>query len=113
MDLESEKDTEPYLRSCMLMIGGDCLKWVCPEKRGMPDKICLFPNGLTIYVEVKSEGVKPKDHQLRRHTEMRLNGHIVYVLDTKAKVDRMIQFHNVPFIKTYGELNESDIRKIS
>ena len=91
---ESEKKTESYLRTEMLKLGGWCMKWECPNIRGVPDRICQFPSGQTVYVELKSEGVKPEKHQTRMHNYMRKRGSTVWVVSTKAEVDLFIRVHH-------------------
>ena len=49
-----EKTVENYLRQKIEKNGGICLKFVCPGSRGVPDRICLFPNGVVAFVEVKT-----------------------------------------------------------
>lgn len=34
-------------------IGGKCYKWVCPGMKGPPDRICILPGGIIIFVELK------------------------------------------------------------
>lgn len=87
---ESEKDTERYLREQLEKIGGFCRKWIDPNYRGLPDKICIFPNGTIAFVETKSEGDKPTKIQLRVHQILRDRGCIVEVIDTKEQVDRFM-----------------------
>ncbi len=92
--LESEKDTEKYLRTEMLRHGGMSFKWTSPGMKGVPDRICIFRNNKVIFVETKSEGDKPKPHQLRIHKSMREKGALVYVIDTKGQVNNFIKKHN-------------------
>jgi len=87
---ESEKNIEKYLIQQMTSIGGQCYKWVCPQFRGVPDRICLFPSGSTIYVEVKSEDKTAEPHQLRIHKRMEKCHAKVYVIDSKFKVDKLV-----------------------
>lgn len=96
---ESEKGTEQFLFREMRILGGSANKFVCPNHRGKPDRICVFPKGLVIFVELKSEGKKLKDHQAREHQRMRAQGLIVCTLDTRAKV--------LAFIKHYQELDNA------
>lgn len=94
---ETEKVTESYLFKEMRRIGGSAHKFVCPNHRGKPDRICEFPRGLVAFVEVKSEGKKAEPHQLREHERMRDRGQIVEVIDTKAGVNN--------FTKLYGRID--------
>lgn len=48
-----EKDIERYLRKEVIRAGGMCLKWVCPQHRGVPDRIVMI-DGQIWFVEVKS-----------------------------------------------------------
>lgn len=33
--------------------GGVCWKWVSPGRRGVPDRICIFPGPVIVFVELK------------------------------------------------------------
>lgn len=92
---ESEKDTEPYLVQRMAEIGGLARKFISPNHRGVPDQICCFPNGLTIFVEVKSEGKEPPGYQLREHSRLRACRQLVEVVSTKAEVNGVIEKYNL------------------
>lgn len=48
-----EKEIEQKLKKMVECHGGLCLKWVCPGWLGVPDRICLLPDGLVIFVELK------------------------------------------------------------
>lgn len=37
--------------------GGYAWKWVSPGRRGVPDRICLFPGAKVIFVELKRPGL--------------------------------------------------------
>lgn len=50
-----ERDIEKYLKDSVEKVGGVCWKWVSPGMRGVPDRVCVFPGGQTIFVEVKNE----------------------------------------------------------
>lgn len=88
---ESEKVTERYLCRKVTELGGLCYKWKSANQAGVPDRICLFPNQMTWYVELKSEGQKPSPLQYDVLARLRRLGHKVYVIDTKAKVDSLIE----------------------
>ena len=48
-----EKEIERKLKKMIERHGGTCLKWVCPGWLGVPDRICLLPGGVVIFVELK------------------------------------------------------------
>lgn len=50
---ERERDIERALSVTVRRHGGWCLKWVCPGRAGVPDRIVLLPGGRVIFVEVK------------------------------------------------------------
>jgi len=82
-----ETPVENYLREQVEAYGGMCRKHVSPGRRGGNDRICLWPRGVTHWVEVKAPGEKPKPHQEREHARLRRLGHKVFVIDTKTGVD--------------------------
>lgn len=48
-----ERDTERLLVRRVEQAGGQCLKWVCPGRSGVPDRIVLLPGGRIAFVELK------------------------------------------------------------
>ena len=48
-----EKDIEQKLIKLAEKYGGRCLKWTCPGWNGVPDRVCLFPGGHVVFVELK------------------------------------------------------------
>ena len=87
---ESEKDTEKFLTVQVKRLGGLCFKWISTNNAGVPDRICLFKTALVVFVEVKSEGLKPSKLQALVHKAIRALGFEVHVVDTKAEVLALI-----------------------
>lgn len=93
MTLESE--IENYLRKkCQ---ENDILyyKFTSPANSGVPDRI-LIGYGQTLFVElkrppIKNKVFKPRPLQVATFNAMRKHGATVYVIDTKQKVDDLIQ----------------------
>ncbi len=50
---------------CDYAEGLGCLvyKLTCPNRRGVPDRLILCPNGKSLFIEVKAPGKKPTDAQ--------------------------------------------------
>lgn len=96
---ESEKVIEAYLVKKVREYGGICLKYSNPGMTGYPDRVILFPDGITVWVEVKSKGQRPKPIQEIRIREIRDLGHNVAVVSSKEEVDSLLQctkfFHDI------------------
>ena len=67
-------------------LGGMAEKFQSPQKRSVPDRICLLPKGRIIFVELKASGKKPTDAQLRDHEKRRLLGCDVRVIDSLEQI---------------------------
>lgn len=87
----SEKAIERYLADSVKMLGGICLKYSNAGMVGFPDRICLLPGGVTIWVELKSKGEKPKTIQTVRFNQMSKIGHPVFVCDSKESIDEVLK----------------------
>lgn len=86
----SEKAIERYLADRVKALGGVCLKYSNPGMTGYPDRLCVMPEGKTIWVELKSKGRKPEALQEVRFRQLESLGHRVYVCDSREKVDEVL-----------------------
>lgn len=90
--MESEKDTEKYLRDEIKKIGGTAYKFVSPGNTGVPDRVVCLPGGRAIFIELKSEGRRSTPNQKRQQQKLRALGFDVYAdVDTKTKVDEIVR----------------------
>lgn len=87
----SEKMIEQYLTDFVKQLGGICLKYSNPGMVGYPDRICLLPGGVTVWVELKSKGEALKAVQKVRICQMEKIGHTVYVCDSKEAIDQVLE----------------------
>lgn len=87
----SEKAIERYLTTQVKEMGGICLKYSQPGSVGYPDRICLLPGGVTLWIEIKSKGEKPRALQSIRFQQMASIEHPVYVCDSKAEIDKVLK----------------------
>ena len=46
------------MAACVKELGGICLKYANAGMVGYPDRICLLPGGVTVWVELKKQGEK-------------------------------------------------------
>lgn len=89
MDLE--KDIEKYFKNKIKQAGGRSMKWVCPGVRGVPDQIVFFPNGQTVFVEMKRpNGALRKSQEKMTRTLRELNQQ-VFACYTKHQADLLVQ----------------------
>ena len=85
-----EKEIERYLVERVKALGGMCIKFTSPNRRGVPDRIVLLPDGCLWFVELKRPGGKAEAHQAREHARMLKLGQRVLVLDTIEKIDGVL-----------------------
>ena len=87
----SEKAIERYLCDQVKSLGGICLKYANAGMVGFPDRVCLLPGGVTVWVELKSKGEKPKVLQGIRFQQMESIGHPVHVCASKTEIDEVLK----------------------
>ena len=86
----SEKAIERYLVCSVRALGGECLKYSNPGAVGYPDRVCLLPCGVTLWVELKGEDGHLAPVQKIRITKLLKLGHIVHVCGSRRDVDEML-----------------------
>jgi hypothetical protein len=92
MIVESEKKLEILLRNTVeLKMEGKCLKLLSAHITGLPDRLCLFPGGKVLFVELKTSGKKPKKIQALIHNQLKALGFRVEVLDTTGSIKKVLQ----------------------
>lgn len=89
--MESEKATERHLFNQIKKLKGKCIKLSADYEGGIPDRLCLLPTKVIFFVELKSEGEKPKPRQIFYHKLLRKLGFKVYVADTKNAVNQILK----------------------
>lgn len=88
---ESEKTLEARLVREIEARGGMALKYTSQFHRGIPDRICLLPYGLTYFVELKSTGQKPTKLQVHAMQKLRELGNYVIVIDSTEGLDDFLE----------------------
>lgn len=84
--VNSEKVVERKLVELVKINGGMCIKLLCDQLIGLPDRMCLFPGHKIVFVELKTTGRKPKRIQVYMHNKLRALGFRVEVIDTVESV---------------------------
>lgn len=78
----SESSIEKRLVTEVERVGGWCLKLPAIHNAGLPDRLCLFPGGEVVFVELKAFGKKPRKIQILMHQKLKAMGFRVEVIDT-------------------------------
>lgn len=87
-----EKTIENKLRQAVEAAGGLCLKWTCPGRRGVPDRMILMPGGRITFVELKRPGAKVREEGLQAfwHERLRQFGFQVEVIDDAQQISGLV-----------------------
>lgn len=87
---ESEKEIEKELVRKAKKLGGEAYKLTSPSVAGLPDRLVLLPDSHIAFVELKAPGEKPRKLQILVHEKLRALGFKVYVIDSKDKVQEVL-----------------------
>lgn len=77
-----ENSIEKRLVTEVERVGGWCLKLPAIHNAGLPDRLCLFPGGEVVFVELKAFGKKPRKIQILMHQKLKALGFRVEVIGT-------------------------------
>ena len=86
-----EKGIEKYLVSEVKKSGGIAYKFTSPGHAGVPDRLCLMPNGTIFFVELKATGKTTRPLQEREILRIRAYGQRVYVADSRKRIDEILK----------------------
>ena len=81
-----ESQLEQKLVSHITKLGGIAYKFSSPNRRSVPDRLCVMPNGRAFFVELKTKGKTPTALQQHEHETLRSLGHTVLVIDNVGDV---------------------------
>lgn len=95
--IDSEKVIERKLVEAVKANDGMCIKLLCDNLLGLPDRMCLFPGHKIVFVELKTTGQKPRRIQVFMHNKLRALGFRVEVIDSIEGVEQFI--NNIIFEK--------------
>jgi len=85
-----EKTVERALIKHVKDQGGIAYKFTSPNRRSVPDRLCVFPGGRVVFVECKRPGGKLTKLQAREIERLREMGFEVMVVDGKDGVEGVI-----------------------
>lgn len=106
-----EKDIEKYLCKVCIKKGGLAAKINPINLSGFPDRLVLLPGGRMMFVELKRKGLKPRPLQEHIHKNLRNLGFRVEVIDTKEKVDEVVNRYDLQTPWVSRKCKTEDIRE--
>lgn len=86
-----EKKIERRLVRMTSQMGGIALKFASPGCDGVPDRLVLLPGGKVGFVELKAPGKKPRPLQVRRISQIRRLGFLVFVVDGTEQITEVLR----------------------
>ena len=75
-----------------------CWKFISPGMAGVPDRIVIPPWGRVIFVELKAPGKRLRKLQKVRREQLKAQNVDVWVIDSKEKVDKFVQYYGLDLI---------------
>lgn len=87
-----ESVIESYLREKVKTLGGVAYKFVSPGRRGVPDRICCFPGGTVVFVEVKSPTGTTTPIQDVEIKTLKQLGFDAVIIDSRPRVDALLRW---------------------
>lgn len=86
-----ESIIERYLVQEVKKLDGVPYKFKSPQRRSVPDRLCIFDKGITAFVELKATGENPTEAQWREMDRLEDKGQWVLWTDSKAGVNNFIK----------------------
>ena len=81
-----EKDVEQYLVDEVKKLGGVAYKFKSPQRRSVPDRLCVLPNGIIAFIECKATGEEPTPAQYREIDRLIDMGCWAFYVDRKSHI---------------------------
>lgn len=89
-----EKEIEQYLVRRVKQEQGIPFKFNSEGNAGVPDRLLLFPYGISCFVELKAPGKKSRKIQTYQQNRIRQLGYTVFAdVDSKSKVDAILNWY--------------------
>jgi hypothetical protein len=69
------------------LLGGLCEKFTSPSNRGVPDRICIMPNGVLVFAEMKSTVGKLSPLQMLKKEQYEKLGHRYVIISSVEDIN--------------------------
>ena len=89
---QKEHHVEAHLIKRIKQLGGTAYKFTSPQRRSVPDRLCVLPKGYVLFIECKRPGEEPTDAQYRELEKLQDLDQWNYWVDTTDKIDRIYNY---------------------
>ena len=89
--IENEKYLEKKLADEVKKLGGLSIKLLSTHFSGLPDRLCMLPEGKIFFAEIKTTKKKATKLQLLVHKKLEKLGFLVVVLDTSTQIKEILK----------------------
>lgn len=87
---KKESKVEKHLKVQTEGLNGLCYKFTSPGRKGVPDRLCVFPGNIILFVETKAPNGTLSPSQKREIKLIKSKDSMVAVATTKQQVDTVI-----------------------
>lgn len=101
--MDDEKKIERRLVKVVKANGGLCIKLLPFLFTGLPDRLCLLPDGVLFFAEIKGTGEKLRKIQAHVINKIRALGFNVFVIDSVKQVNDIMKRYENRELKGDGE----------
>jgi len=88
---KKESKVEKHLVGKIEELGGICYKFTSPGRNGVPDRVCVMPKGLVVFVETKAPNGRLSPRQRDELSLLNSLDQIAHVANTFKKVNALVE----------------------
>jgi hypothetical protein len=91
MQVETERNIEARGGRELVKRGYLVYKFTSPEKRGVPDRLVISPDGQVFFIEFKRPDGRLSPIQIVQIERIRRNNGVVHVISSHSEMDALLQ----------------------
>jgi len=89
---QKEHHIEAHLVKKIKELDGIAYKFTSPQRRSVPDRLCVLPGGYVLFIECKRPGEEPTEAQYREQDRLKELDQWVYWVSTTDEIDKIFNF---------------------
>lgn len=92
-----ERDIESYIVGQFKAMNGVAYKFTSPNRRAVPDRLCILPNGKIIFIEVKRRTARLTPLQkveIKKLIKLKQKVYVIYGIDQAKNLIHFLKEEN-------------------